>query len=196
MKQFDEVIGKQFGIFHGKDKIVFIKTGRGGSIEGYENKYLNICSMLSERYGCTFVVSANLVDSQCDLEDELRQINELVDHYDEIVFVGISNGALVGAQQCWKNDRIKNALLINGPLMINWHKTKKGAEKFSGEEMRFVYGVLDPSYGYVEILNLINNSVCTKEILKGEGHNLSYATFEYVLTSFLDERLRIGEKSD
>ena len=44
--------------------------------------------------------------------------------------MGDSNGDLVGAQQCWNVDKIKNALLINGPLMINWPKTKKGAEEF------------------------------------------------------------------
>ena len=62
LKQYDKVIEKQFGIIKGEKYLVFIKTGRGGSIEGFENKYLNICSFLFEKYGYTFVVSANPKD--------------------------------------------------------------------------------------------------------------------------------------
>ena len=39
MNKYDKVIGKQFGIIQGEKYLVFIKTGRGGSIEGFENKY-------------------------------------------------------------------------------------------------------------------------------------------------------------
>ena len=46
LKKYDIVIGKQFGIIKGEKNIVFIKTGRGGSIEGFKNKYLNICDFL------------------------------------------------------------------------------------------------------------------------------------------------------
>ena len=48
MKQFDKVIRKQFGIINGEKNIIFIKTGRGGTIEGFKNKYLNICDFLAE----------------------------------------------------------------------------------------------------------------------------------------------------
>lgn len=189
MKEFDEIIGGKFGILKGGKNLVFIKTGRGGTIFGYGNKYLKICNLLYEKYGCTFVVSANPIDSLCDLEDEIRQIGEYVGEYDEIYFVGVSNGANVGAQQCWKIDKIKNALLINGPIMINWHKTKSGAEKFKGEQIRFVYGDQDPSFQYVEILEYIENDVCTYVTIKKEGHVLSGTALESVIFDFFDERM-------
>lgn len=84
LKKYDIVIGKQFGIIKGEKNIVFIKTGRGGSIEGYENKYLDICSLLFEKYGYTFVVSANPKDSVCDLEEEIKCISKYVGDYKEI----------------------------------------------------------------------------------------------------------------
>jgi len=40
LNKYDKVIGKQFGIVKGEKYLVFIKTGRGGSIKGFENKYL------------------------------------------------------------------------------------------------------------------------------------------------------------
>ena len=57
MKKYDIVIGKQFGIINGEKNIVFIKTGRGGTIEGFKNKYLNICDFLAIKiwlYICGF----------------------------------------------------------------------------------------------------------------------------------------------
>ena len=173
MKQYDKVIGKQFGIIQGEKYLVFIKTGRGGSIEGFENKYLDICSLLFEKYGYTFVVSANPKCSVCDLEEEIESIDKYVGDYKEIFFVGISNGAFIGATQCRKIKKIKNAVLINAPLMINFHEIKEGAQKFRGDNMYFLYGEDDPSFRYIEILNVIKNTACKYKIIKGEGHDFS-----------------------
>ena len=49
MNKYDKVIGKQFGIIQGEKYLVFIKTGKGGSIEGFENKYLRICSIIFKK---------------------------------------------------------------------------------------------------------------------------------------------------
>ncbi len=186
MKKYDKVIGKQFGIIKGEKYMVFIKTGRGGSIEGFENKYLNICSLLFEKYGYTFVVSANPKDSVCDLEEEIKCISKYVGDYKEIFFVGISNGASIGAAQCRKIEKIKNAVLINAPLMINFHKIKKGTEKFRGDSMYFLYGEEDPSFRYIEILSSIKNNACKYKIIKGEGHDFSIESLISELNYFFD----------
>lgn len=187
MKQYDKVIEKQFGIIKGEKYLVFIKTGRGGSIEGFENKYLNICSFLFEKYGYTFVVSANPKDSACDLEEEIKCISKYIGDYKEIFFVGISNGASIGAAQCRKIEKIKNAILINAPLMINFHKIKEGAKKFRGNNMYFLYGEDDPSFRYIEILKSIKNTACKYKIIKGEGHDFSKESLIYELNYFLAE---------
>ena len=191
MKQYDKVIEKQFGIIKGEEYLVFIKTGRGGSIEGFENKYFNICSLLFEKYGYTFVVSANPKDSACDLEEEIKCIGKNVGDYKEIIFVGISNGASIGAAQCGKIEKIKNAVLINAPLMINFHKIKKGTEKFRGDSMYFLYGEDDPSFRYIEILNSIKNTACKYKIIKGEGHDFSKESLiyelNYLFAEFIDK---------
>ena len=191
MKQYDKVIEKQFGIIKGEKYMVFIKTGRGGSIEGFENKYLSICSILFKKYGYTFVVSANPKDSVCDLEEEIKCISKYVGNYKEIFFVGISNGASIGVAQCGKIEKIKNAVLINAPLMINFHKIKKGTEKFRGDSMYFLYGEDDPSFRYIEILNSIKNTACKYKIIKGEGHDFSKESLiyelNYLFAEFIDK---------
>ena len=186
MKQYDKVIEKQLGIIKGEKYMVFIKTGRGGSIEGFENKYLSICSFLFEKYGYTFVVSANPKDSVCNLEEEIKCISKYVGDYKEIIFVGISNGAFIGAAQCRKIEKIKNAVLINAPLMINFHKIKEGAQKFRGDNMYFLYGEEDPSFRYIEILNVIKNTACKYKIIKGEGHDFSKESLISELNYFFD----------
>ena len=186
MEKYDIIIEKQFGIIKGERNIVFIKTGRGGSIEGFENKYLDICSLLFEKYGYTFVVSANPKDSVCDLEEEIKCISKYVGDYKEIIFVGISNGAFIGAAQCRKIEKIKNAVLINAPLMINFHKIKEGAQKFRGDNMYFLYGEEDPSFRYIEILNVIKNTACKYKIIKGEGHDFSKESLISELNYFFD----------
>ena len=186
MNKYDKVIGKQFGIIQGEKYLVFIKTGRGGSIEGFENKYLNICDFLFEKYGYTFVVSANPKDSVCDLEEEIKCISKYVGDYKEIIFVGISNGASIGAAQCGKIEKIKNAVLISAPLMINFHKIKEGAQKFRGDNMYFLYGEADPSFRYIEILNVIKNTACKYKIIKGEGHDFSKESLISELNYFFD----------
>ena len=185
LEKYDIIIEKQFGIIKGERNIVFIKTGRGGSIEGFENKYLDICSLLFEKYGYTFVVSANPKDSVCDLEEEIKCIGKYVGDFKEIFFVGISNGAYLGACQCSKIERIKNAVLINAPLMINFHKIKEGAQKFRGDNMYFLYGEDDPSFRYIEILKSIKNTACKYKIIKGEGHDFSKESLISELNYFL-----------
>ena len=186
MNKYDKVIGKQFGIIQGEKYLVFIKTGKGGSIEGFKNKYLNICDFLFKKYGYTFVVSANPKDSVCDLEEEIKCIDTYVGDYKEIFFVGISNGAFIGAAQCRKIEKIKNAVLINAPLMINFHKIKEGAQKFRGDNMYFLYGEEDPSFRYIEILNVIKNTACKYKIIKGEGHEFSKESLISELNYFFD----------
>ena len=186
LNKYDRVSGKQFGIIQGEKYLVFIKTGKGGSIEGFKNKYLNICDFLFKKYGYTFVVSANPKDSVCDLEEEIKCISKYIGDYKEIYFVGISNGASIGAAQCRKIEKIKNAVLINAPLMINFHKIKEGAQKFRGNNMYFLYGEDDPSCRYIEILDSIKNTACKYKIIKGEGHDFSTESLISELNYFFD----------
>ena len=174
MAKYDEVIDKQFGIMKGSRNIVFIKVGKGEDIYGEGNKYLNACAEYQPFCGCTFVVSANQSGNDYDLKEEFEQLDQYVDDYDEIFYVGFHNGALIGAQQCWKVEKIKNAVLYSCPLMTDLKKTKDGIERFQGEYMRFVHWEHEPSFEYRGFFDQIDNTACTISLLGKEHEGYYY----------------------
>lgn len=172
-------IDSRIGIIPGNDNCVFIKTGKGGGIYGYEEKYIEISMRINENFGYTVCVSANPVGKECVLSDEIAELNRLILGIKEILYVGFSNGAMVGAQQAYQIETITRMLLINGPLMFNWHKTKSGVEKFKGNEVVFVYGENDPSFKYFDLLGLIKSGVVKKYLAAGADHNFSNMAEEF-----------------
>jgi len=170
--KFDKEIQTQYGFMHGSKTLVFIKPGRGGSIYGYQDKYVRISHAIKDRFGYSVCVSANPIESQFNLAEEIEFINKEC-QIDDIHFIGISNGALVGAQQGYRESQIKGMLLINGPLMINWYKTREGIEAFQGKKVRMLYGGKDPSVDYIELLDLIRSEVLDYHICAGAGHSFA-----------------------
>ena len=168
-KEFDEIINSRFnekmmidyGIMEGNNKIIFIKSGQDGTIYGYQNKYLNIAYTINKKYGYTVICSSNPFDGANPLDNAMVVIEEYCNKKNykdyEIYYMGHSNGAIIGAQFGYKYPQIKKMLLINAPLMINYHKTKEGLLKFNQDKITMIYGDLDPSYKYVELLNNIKN---------------------------------------
>ncbi len=172
-EKFDNMIENYFGIKLGENALVFIKTGRGGTISGYHNKYLKLANQIHDKYGFAVVVSANPLEYDCDLASEIEYIFRNIAYFDQIYFMGVSNGALIGAQQCWRISEIKRMLLINGPLMINLHKTIAGLKKLAVDDVCIVYGDKDPSYQYIQLLeteNIPNTRIIT---IPGADHNFS-----------------------
>ena len=82
---FDNILKVQqieYGIISGDKKIIYIKAGNGGSIYGYENKYLKMAKQINNCSGYNVVVASNPVDialEDCiDLDMKfLREINKL-----------------------------------------------------------------------------------------------------------------------
>lgn len=178
--RYNKIISKQYkelsidyGILYGTEKrVVLIKTGQNGSIYGYNDKYLIMAKNINEKYGSTVVVSSNPYDCTDSLGQALEVISEEVSHNVEVYFMGMSNGAILGARFGYLHPEIKRMLLINGPLMINWPQTKKGLERFNGEFATMVYGSLDPSYMYAEMVEFIDNSGKIRLVkCEGADHN-------------------------
>lgn len=190
-KDFDIILNKEFqdktnidyGIIKGNNKMVFIKVGQNGSIYGYKNKYLKISESLNKKYGYTIICSSNPYDNNITLDNDMLVINTYckdnkIKKYD-IYFIGYSKGGTIGAQFGYKYSNIKRMLLINSPLMINYHKTKYGLSKFNQEQVVMIYGDLDPSYKYTELLNGINNKKFKYFIIKGQDHHFSKSMAEF-----------------
>ena len=172
MANYPIEIDKRIGIIPGNEICIFIVTGRGGSIYGFKNKYIKLATELSEGYGYTVCVVASPNEGPLELIENMNSCMN-ANNFTEVRYIGVSYGALVGAQQGWQIPLISKMLLINGPLMINWYKTKLGAERFQGKEIMFVYGEKDPSYKYFELLKNIDSSVISMYSVDGADHHFS-----------------------
>ncbi len=192
MKDFDNIIelhlaGEtiQYGIVDGSNTIVFIKAGANGSMYGYENKYLQIARNINKTHGYTVICSSNPDHNR---ENPLIQAIELISNYAEshnfddyeILYMGHSDGAALAARYGHLYPKIKRMLLINPPIFFNWHKLRDGIKLFAGEKATFVYGDLDPSYKYVEMLDLIGNNKIERKIIQGADHYFKDKLDEFI----------------
>ena len=170
---FDAEIGEQYGIIKGSTITVFIKAGRGGSIYGRGNKYLDIARQINLQKGYTVIISANPPESESRLVEEIAFLRENGFALEEIYYVGMSNGANIGARFGYLIPEISRMLLINGPLMINWPQIKHGIESFQGSQALMVYGEKDPSFSYFGLLELIKNPCFQNQLLTDIDHNFT-----------------------
>ena len=110
------------GYLSGSSKVLFIKTGQGGTIYGDGNKYLDLANRINEKYGCSVFVSATISDSREAYERDMQLLEQCSGTTEyEIYYLGVSKGGLIGLWQAADNPKIKKMLTINAPLMINYH---------------------------------------------------------------------------
>lgn len=176
--------GIDYGIITGNDQIVFIKVGLGGSYLGYENKYLTMARQLHKRYGCSVIVSSNPHDGI----DHSSKDRQMIEQYvlenqlcsSELFFFGHSNGGIKGLELANKAIKFKKIVLVNMPLMINFHKTKRYISSIPQTQIVAVYGEFDASYPYVPFLDGTAENVKVLTVSKAD-HN-----FKGMLNEFID----------
>lgn len=146
-----------YGVINGNNKIVFIKSGLGGDYLGYENKYLKIALRLKERHGCSVIVASNPNDGikHIDIDKQIIEHYILEKHIysPELFFFGHSNGGIKGLELLNGGIVFKRMVLVNMPLMINFHKTKHYIALAPQTEIVAIYGQHDPSFPYVPFLD-------------------------------------------
>lgn len=166
------------GYIPGSSRVLFIKTGQGGSIYGYENRYLDLAMKVNERYGWSAFVSATIEDSMEAYERDMQLMEQCLGTTEyEIFYLGVSKGGLIGIWYGADNPKIKRMISINAPLMINYHgKTLPSVKKLGRDKLTMIYGSLDPSYKYVPFVEKWTNV----EIVKGADHNLSHSPITFI----------------
>ena len=177
----------EYGIINGNNTIVFIKPGQDGSMYGYKNKYLFLAKKLNKKYNCTVICSSNSYDGRNPLDYDIKIIEDYAKVFDsyQIFYIGFSKGATIGAWFGAHYPKIKRMVLINGPLMYNYHKTKQGVLDFVGEKITFIYGSLDPSIKYTELLKLLISNRIKLEIVLGANHYFSEKEFYTIVEKTL-----------
>ena len=188
-REFKDNIIINYGIIEGNNIVVFIKVGQDGTIYGYENKYLEIAHGLNKKYGYTVICSSNPFNGDNPLDVDFKVIEDYFEKRNiinyEIYYMGHSNGARIGMTWGYKYPKIKKMLLVNAPLFINWYKLKEGLSKINYKEVYLVYGELDQSYKYTELLKTLLNDNIKLEIISGVDHHF---------TGMLDEFVKLPEK--
>ena len=57
--EYGEYKELSYGIFKGSNTVLLIKVGSDGSINGYNDKYLNVASKVNSTFGATVIVCSN-----------------------------------------------------------------------------------------------------------------------------------------
>ena len=173
-----------YGFVKGNNKIVFIKSGLGGNYLGYENKYLIMAYQLHDKYGCSVIVSSNPHDGRSHSSNDKQIIEQYIadSHigFPELFFLGHSNGGIKGLELANANVEFKKMILVNMPLMINFHKTKRYIFSIPQTKIIAVYGEQDPSSPYIPFLEGIAKNIKVIKFLRAD-HN-----FKGLLKEFID----------
>ena len=75
-----------------------------------------------------------------------------------------------------------NMLLVNMPLMINFHKSIEALSEISQKRVIFVYGEHDPSVSYIPYLRLHHGEILT---VSGADHTFTDMTDDFIALSDL-----------
>lgn len=180
---YDAATEIECGYFIGNTNVLLIVVGQNGSIYGYEDKYIKIAKFYHQKYHVTVAVTSNPYNGSNMLDLMIRSIEKLLGERTNIFCMGISNGARLCAEYAYLYENVSKMLLINAPLMINWHKTKKGIELFRGTSVMLVYGDCDPSFPYTRWIPSINNKHGAEirlMIVKGADHNFKKHKREFL----------------
>lgn len=175
--------GLIYGFLRGNARIIFVKAGLGSDHLGYENKYLKMAHRLRDKYGCSVIVAANPYDDMSHLEEDraaiLGYIAEQSFDGAELMLFGHSNGGIKGLALAYSGINFGKMMLVNMPLMINFHKTKRYISAIPDTDILMVYGERDPSYSYV---GFIKGKFANLKVMEIEGadHTFEGRTQEFI----------------
>ena len=179
-----------YGIVHGNEKIVFVKTGAGGNIRGYQAKYPKMAHRIHQRLGATVICASNPDAAYAAQEAaDKAMISEVAAERGfgdyEAYFVGTSDGGyqnLLLAQQVPQTKKILgiNASLIDVEDLINQ------LNKLSHVDKVLVYGTKDEAFQCVPALQAAGCDNLEILTVEGADHDFTGMVEEFItLTDLL-----------
>jgi len=158
-------------------KVVLILPGVDGSVDGYENKYVQMADKIVKEQHKGVVRVSNHFITSFHWEDNLRQALGFIDENSKEIFgheevdieiIAHSAGASVAAWLAWEYPNIKKLVLINTAAGLKPDRIIKGINQYSNRVI-FIYGSEDPSVGFSR--NLPGNTEV--QIIEGADHYFS-----------------------
>ena len=160
-----EIEGIAHGMHYGycrrdSHRLLLIKTGAGGTIHGDGGKYLHIAErFLDLGYGVL------CCDTPLEMKDDesFALAMAIAKHLlgdgfadAQIYYVGASKGAYQGILYGGEMEQIKELLLVNSPLTVNFHRQTKALRGMQ-KPCCIVQGSADPTYNFYHFLKQIPN---------------------------------------
>ena len=187
----EQIIGGErvsYGIIEGNENILLIKAGLGGDHLGYDNKYLKIADNLNKIHGCSVLSISNPNSRLLGAELDRRLLLDFSSHlgFDsgKLYLFACSNGCIKGLELASLGVEFNRMMLINMPLMINFHKSCKILSAIKNTEIITVYGEKDPSFPYIPYL-------------RGKSERLSVLTVDgadHNFCNMTDRLINLSEK--
>ncbi len=189
---FDLILNNQIAIVKGSTTMLFIKGGSGSTYYGYNNKYLDIARTINQKYGLTVAVSSNKLFSKIDLKAELQSVFTALNTHYQVLFAGVSSGAVVAIEQSPDIYDLQKLLLINPPITISLPKIKRSLEAKKDATFNFVFGSNDPTYRFLPLLdNVKSQSLINLKMVEGADHNFKGMEKEFkdLFINFVENNL-------
>lgn len=179
-----------YGIMYGDEKIVFIKVGAGGSIRGYQDKYLQMSHRVHERLGATVICASNPW-----IGDEIKAVTdkEIIENVAEqlqfssweLYLVGASDGAYANLVLTQIVPQTVRLLGINTSFKLHDGKgdlidLQSKLSTLQHVNKTFVYGTKDLEFALVPELQALaceNLEIITVE---GADHEFSGMVEEFI----------------
>ena len=189
---FDLLLYNQMTIVKGSTTMLFIKGGSGSTYYGCNNKYLDIARTINQKYGLTVAVSSNKLFSVIDLKEELQSVFNALNTHHQVLFAGVSSGAVAAIEQSPDIYDLQKILLINPPITISLPKIKRSLEAKKGACFNFVFGSNDPTYRFLPLLdNVKSQSTINLKMVEGADHNFKGMEKEFkgLFINFVENNL-------
>ena len=157
--EFDRTVqagGVDYGILQGQGHWVFVKPGLGTDCRGYADKYVLMAHRLRDTCGFRVIVASNPHDGSSHAHTDLAVLEQFVGsdptRAPDLLFFGSSNGCIKGLELTARGVSFRRMVLVNMPLMINFHRIKGYLSAIPQTEITAVYGERDPSVPYIPFI--------------------------------------------
>lgn len=140
----------EYEIIFGNENIVFIKTGAGGNVRGYKNKYLQMARRVYERIGATVICASNPDVSHVNFdEEEIRWVaSERGFESFNLCFWGTSDGAYQNLSLAKRFPKTAKWIGVNSSF-ITFADFEEKLQDLPCMKKILVYGTEDDEYDVV-----------------------------------------------
>jgi alpha/beta superfamily hydrolase len=179
----------EYGIVHGNENIVFIKTGAGGNIGGYQDKYLKIARRIHQRLGATVICASNPYIEDGHETADCAMISKVAadcgfTRY-EVSFIGTSDGGYHNLLLAYQVPQTVKLLGIN-PSLITTDGLVEQLQKIPQVKKVLVFGTEDDDFECVPLLQRLDCNNLEILTVEGADHDFTGMVEEFIaLTDLL-----------